>query len=935
MQVLRQKSEARTHKTFFNPYEISANPDVISANPAVISANPDVKALYNIIASMPKGVMLHAHFGAEVNMSNFIDHITEGFNSENKYMKYIYYAYDFEQIENFRRNLSDNIKKNSMNCTEYIKKDEDEDDLIDFTKISIDIKNSSYYDTKDFKFSNVPFNDQYPVVNGGLAYYTNGPPCPGFYSLYELITDVTFETLKNISYMKGINISTIQDDNIENRIFLIKKLIDFATRFQTPYDYEWPPLETLTHSFGGFIKSGIIFEKYFRYLLENEKKTNNIQGIELKSNVGKYHRKIPFKQYTHSDDNKVYTIYYGKHLEYEEYDIMTNIINELKTQNKILCNIIIGHYRFDNSTLLQIKCTKSKSYQIIRGIDVIANETCIGKGCASNYDFLDTFAKDCKHLGYSIHTGEAYDESKDPEKKSRQNIQSILQLKEMTKSTNQLPIRIGHGLTLNLPPTEIELEGLFYICKENISITLDKLYQTFIDYLKNLKIIQNNCFQLVNSIFRNEINITLFNDIIKCIINKYTNEYNEKEFKKTTNEIRKIIKDNSNLLFKKEKALEFQHKLLISHYISEDIHIELNPISNYMMGHIQKFSEHPGNNYLKLGLSVSINSDDASIFNYDSVNYDWLVALSTWDYFNNNIFMHSHITKKREQIRQIIRDEMITNNDINHVKSLSTDELLFITKIKNICEDSILNSFFSDEEKTKLMSTFKSEFLNWVSTVDLSNIDTLRRNSKLYFDKFDYTIPLNHNNRYYDYFMQIIHDKETIKSNESLSSAEFTVLDNLTIQDIETHHEEIFKTSEKSIITNQDDALIARYSQYNDNKLYPSLVKSTYTTFIIPLIKRILNIFDTYKTPETLTQRTSLVGGGSFYNKYMKYKNKYLELSGSKLRLNIKNVKLQPQNGGGSYYNKYLKYKNKYLELSESKKNNLCQKCNNYNCKCK
>lgn len=39
---------------------------------------------------------------------------------------------------------------------------------------------------------------------------------------------------------------------------------------------------------------------------------------------------------------------------------------------------------------------------------------------------------------------------------------------------------------------------------------------------------------------------------------------------------------------------------------------------------------------------------------------------------------------------------------------------------------------------------------------------------------------------------------------------------------------------------------------------------------------------------------------------------------------------------GGYYYNKYLKYKKKYLDLDNSKKikNFLCNRCNNFNCNC-
>ena len=58
-----------------------------------------------------------------------------------------------------------------------------------------------------------------------------------------------------------------------------------------------------------------------------------------------------------------------------------------------------------------------------------------------------------------------------------------------------------------------------------------------------------------------------------------------------------------------------KYPVVIQSYKDHDIHIELNPISNYIMGHTTDFSKHPGKQYINKGLRVSINSDDGSIFN--------------------------------------------------------------------------------------------------------------------------------------------------------------------------------------------------------------------------------------------------------------------------------------------------------------------------------
>jgi adenosine deaminase len=60
------------------------------------------------------------------------------------------------------------------------------------------------------------------------------------------------------------------------------------------------------------------------------------------------------------------------------------------------------------------------------------------------------------------------------------------------------------------------------------------------------------------------------------------------------------------------------------------IHIELCPLSNYILQYINDIKSHPGKDYIREGLRVSINSDDPSPFGYDYVSFDWIVAIYYW-----------------------------------------------------------------------------------------------------------------------------------------------------------------------------------------------------------------------------------------------------------------------------------------------------------------
>ena len=72
-------------------------------------------------------------------------------------------------------------------------------------------------------------------------------------------------------------------------------------------------------------------------------------------------------------------------------------------------------------------------------------------------------------------------------------------------------------------------------------------------------------------------------------------------------------------------------KALVEAYKQVHIHIEICPLSNYILGYINDLSVHPGIQLFNADVRMSINSDDASIYGYDYVSVDWYYVIRAWD----------------------------------------------------------------------------------------------------------------------------------------------------------------------------------------------------------------------------------------------------------------------------------------------------------------
>ena len=63
----------------------------------------------------------------------------------------------------------------------------------------------------------------------------------------------------------------------------------------------------------------------------------------------------------------------------------------------------------------------------------------------------------------------------------------------------------------------------------------------------------------------------------------------------------------------------------------QDVCIEVNPLSNQILGYVKDLRLHPASLMLRHGIQCSISSDDPSIFNYQGLSYDYWYAFMAWE----------------------------------------------------------------------------------------------------------------------------------------------------------------------------------------------------------------------------------------------------------------------------------------------------------------
>jgi adenosine deaminase CECR1 len=62
-----------------------------------------------------------------------------------------------------------------------------------------------------------------------------------------------------------------------------------------------------------------------------------------------------------------------------------------------------------------------------------------------------------------------------------------------------------------------------------------------------------------------------------------------------------------------------------------NICIEINPISNQLLGFVPDLRMHPAHTFINNGIQISVSSDDPSIFNYTGVSLDYWSIFLAWE----------------------------------------------------------------------------------------------------------------------------------------------------------------------------------------------------------------------------------------------------------------------------------------------------------------
>jgi adenosine deaminase CECR1 len=75
----------------------------------------------------------------------------------------------------------------------------------------------------------------------------------------------------------------------------------------------------------------------------------------------------------------------------------------------------------------------------------------------------------------------------------------------------------------------------------------------------------------------------------------------------------------------------FRYPNLLEEVKNNDICLEINPISNQVLGFIRDLRLHPASTYLTRGVPCVISSDDPLIFDYKGLSYDFWEVFLAWE----------------------------------------------------------------------------------------------------------------------------------------------------------------------------------------------------------------------------------------------------------------------------------------------------------------
>lgn len=123
----------------------------------------------------------------------------------------------------------------------------------------------------------------------------------------------------------------------------------------------------------------------------------------------------------------------------------------------------------------------------------------------------------------------------------------------------------------------------------------------------------------------------------------------------------------------------FRYPTLLEIVKERGIAMEVNPLSNQILGYTENLRMHPASEYINRGLPVTINSDDPQIFDYTGLSYDFWTAYMSWNLglaqlkqlaLNSLIYSGLSETEKETAILHFEREWENFIQDILIVKSL-------------------------------------------------------------------------------------------------------------------------------------------------------------------------------------------------------------------------------------------------------------------------
>lgn len=126
----------------------------------------------------------------------------------------------------------------------------------------------------------------------------------------------------------------------------------------------------------------------------------------------------------------------------------------------------------------------------------------------------------------------------------------------------------------------------------------------------------------------------------------------------------------------------FRFPGLLESVKQKDICMEINPLSNQILGFIRDIRNHPASTYLRRGINCTINSDDPLIFDYHGLSYDFWTVFLAWE--------------------------------------------LDLSALKKLSQNSIVYSVLSAEEKEKALSVWNERWNSFVDSMleaDMLNLE--------------------------------------------------------------------------------------------------------------------------------------------------------------------------------------------------------------------